>query len=67
MPETQVNTPSSVVNNNNTSTLNVNNANLVEEMKAVKAVLVQILNKDSNVYMDSTKVGTALNLGSVRI
>lgn len=78
MPATNVNSPStasninnnqsaSTVNNNNASTLNVVNTNLVEEMKAVKAVLVQILNKDSSVYMDSTKVGTALNLGSVRI
>jgi hypothetical protein len=37
------------------------------ELVEIKNILSQILAKDSGVYMDSTKVGTALNLGSVRV
>jgi DNA repair exonuclease SbcCD ATPase subunit len=40
---------------------------LVDRLIAVENVLVQILNKNTNVYMDSTKVGTALNIGTVQI
>jgi len=41
--------------------------NSSSELAEIKNILNQILNKDTNVYMDSSKVGTALNLGSVRI
>jgi hypothetical protein len=40
---------------------------MIDRLTAVENVLVQILNKETNVYMDSTKVGTALNVGTVRI
>ena len=40
---------------------------VVDRLMAVESVLNQILNKSSDVYMDSTKVGTALNIGSVQI
>jgi hypothetical protein len=40
---------------------------LVNEMQAVKAVLVQILNKDSNVYMDGAKVGKGINMAKTKI
>ena len=30
-------------------------------------LLTQLLNKDSNIYMDSTRVGTAMNIGSVKV
>ena len=33
----------------------------------VISLLTQLLNKDSNVYMDSTRVGTAMNIGSVKV
>jgi biotin operon repressor/protein involved in ribonucleotide reduction len=38
-----------------------------KELTEIKNILSQILNKDANVYMDSTKVGTSLNVGSVQI
>jgi hypothetical protein len=41
--------------------------NSSSELAEIKNILSQILAKDTNVYMDSTKVGTALNIGSVRI
>jgi len=37
------------------------------EMATMISILTQILNKDSSVYMDSTKVGTAMNIGSVKV
>lgn len=40
---------------------------MIDRLVAVENVLVQILNKETNVYMDSTKVGTALNVGAVKI
>lgn len=40
---------------------------VIDRLAAVEGILVQILNKDTNVYMDSTKVGTALNIGTVQI
>jgi hypothetical protein len=44
-----------------------NMAPLVNEMQAVKAVLVQILNKDSSVYMDGAKVGKGIAMASSKI
>jgi hypothetical protein len=40
---------------------------LVQEMAAVKNLLGQLLSKDTNVYMDSTKVGEALRVSAVKI
>lgn len=40
---------------------------LINEMAAVKAVLSQILAKEGAVYLDSTKVGTSLNVGTSKI
>jgi len=37
------------------------------ELTEIKNILNQILNKNTDVYMDSTKVGTGLNLGTVRV
>jgi hypothetical protein len=54
-------------NNQNNSTPVINFQPMIDRLAAVENVLVQILNKDTNVYMDSTKVGTALNVGTVRI
>ncbi len=39
---------------------------LVVEMQNVKAVLNQILAKEGSVYMDSTKVGTAVTVGTYK-
>jgi hypothetical protein len=50
-----------------TSSPVINMQPVIDRLAAVENVLVQILNKDTNVYMDSTKVGTALNVGTVRI
>ena len=47
--------------------VSINMAPLVNEMQAVKAVLVQILNKDSNVYMDGAKVGKGINMAKTKI
>jgi len=47
--------------------ISVDMAPLVNEMQAVKAVLVQILNKDSNVYMDGAKVGKGINMARTKI
>lgn len=47
--------------------ISINMAPLVNEMQAVKAVLVQILNKDSNVYMDGAKVGKGISMASSKI
>jgi hypothetical protein len=40
---------------------------MIDRLVAVENVLNQILAKETNVYMDSTKVGTALNVGTVKI
>jgi hypothetical protein len=39
---------------------------LVAEMQNVKAILSQILAKEGVVYMDSTKVGTSMNIGTYK-
>jgi hypothetical protein len=39
---------------------------LVAEMQNIKAVLIQILAKEGIVYMDSTKVGTSMNIGTYK-
>jgi hypothetical protein len=44
-----------------------NMAPLINEMQAVKAVLVQMLNKDSNVYLDGAKVGRGISMASSKI
>lgn len=40
---------------------------LVNELQSVKAILNQILNKEGSVYLDSTKVGSAINVGTSKI
>jgi len=49
------------------SSPSINLQPMIDKLSAVENVLNQILNKNSDVYMDSTKVGTALNIGSVQI
>ena len=59
--------PGLLSKNQGSSTPMINMQPVIDRLAAVEDVLVQILNKDTNVYMDSTKVGTALNVGTVRI
>lgn len=40
---------------------------LIEKMVAVEAVLQQILTKETNIYMDSTKVGTGMAMGTSKV
>jgi hypothetical protein len=40
---------------------------MVQELQAVKAVLGQILAKDTTVKMDSNKVGQSHNIGAVKV
>jgi len=57
-------------NQNPTSINNPSNVDitpLVNELKAVKDILGQILSKEGIVYLDSTKIGTTLNVGTSKI
>ena len=47
--------------------VSINIAPLVNEMQAVKAVLVQMLNKDTNVYLDGALVGKGINMAKTKI
>jgi hypothetical protein len=47
--------------------ISVDIAPLVNEMQAVKAVLVQMLNKDTNVYLDGAQVGKGINMARTKI
>jgi hypothetical protein len=47
--------------NNNTS---INITPLIERMSAVENVLIQILNKEGDVYIDGAKVGKSVNIGN---
>jgi hypothetical protein len=49
------------------SSPSINIQPMIDKLAAVESVLNQILNKSSDVYMDSTKVGTALNISSVQV
>jgi hypothetical protein len=49
------------------SSPSINMQPMIDKLAAVESVLNQILNKSSDVYMDSTKVGTALNISSVQV
>lgn len=40
---------------------------LVTEMQQMRAIMAQILNKDTNVYLDTDKVGTSFNINTVSI
>jgi hypothetical protein len=40
---------------------------LINKMASMEAILSKILEKEGNVYMDSTKVGTAMNIGTSKI
>jgi uncharacterized membrane protein len=50
-----------------TPTVNVDLSPLIERMMAVENVLVQILNKEGGVYLDGTKVGTAMAVSTYRV
>jgi hypothetical protein len=47
--------------------ISIDMAPLVNEMQAVKAVLVQMLNKDTNVYLDGALVGKGINMAKTKI
>jgi hypothetical protein len=47
--------------------ISIDIAPLVSEMQAVKAVMIQILNKDSNVYLDGALVGKGINMARTKI
>jgi hypothetical protein len=49
------------------SSPSINMQPMIDKLSAVESILNQILNKSNDVYMDSTKVGTALNIGSVQV
>ena len=40
---------------------------MIEEMRSVKAVLNQILQKEGTVKIDSTKAGTAFAIGTSKL
>jgi hypothetical protein len=50
-----------------TSPPSINLSPLIERMMAVENVLVQILNKEGGVYLDGTKVGTAMAVSTYRV
>jgi len=50
-----------------TSSPSINLTPLVEQMNAMNATLSAILNKEGTVMLDSTKVGTALSVGSYKL
>ena len=50
-----------------TSSPSINLTPLVEQMNAMNATLNAILNKEGTVMLDSTKVGTALSVGSYKL
>lgn len=49
------------------SSPSINLSPLIERMMAVENVLVQILNKEGGVYLDGTKVGTAMAVSTYRV
>lgn len=54
-------------NQSTTTTTNIDITPIITELAAVKAVLNQILSKEGAVYLDSTKVGTTLAVGTSKI
>lgn len=54
-------------NQNPPTSTNIDISPIVAELAAVKLVLNQILGKEGAVYLDSTKVGTTLSVGTSRI
>jgi hypothetical protein len=80
LPNTSTSTSNTSVNQTNSSivtnpTLPTNNISpvleliqvVISETKTQNQLLSQLLNKNSDVYMDSTKVGTTSNIGSTNI
>jgi hypothetical protein len=55
-----------ITRNNNTGGGGSDMSGVISELSAVKAVLSQILAKEGVVYMDSTKVGTSMNIGTYK-
>jgi hypothetical protein len=47
--------------------INTGGGALLQEMKAIKAVMDQILNHEGTVYLDGSKVGKALTLSGYRM
>lgn len=47
-------------------TTNIDITPLIAEMQSMKSILNQILTKEGGVYLDSTKVGTAMNIGTYK-
>ena len=52
---------------NNTSSGGINIEPLVTRMAAVENVLIQILQKDTGIYLDSNKIGKAMQLSTSRM
>ena len=52
---------------NSSPASSINLSPLIERMMAVENVLVQILNKEGGVYLDGTKVGTAMAVSTYRV
>ena len=50
-----------------TSSPSIDISPLVERMSAVEGLLSQILQKETNIYMDSTKVGTGFAMSTSKI
>ena len=51
------------------ATPNINNSPVAnnDEQRRTNMLLEKLLSKDSNVYMDSQRVGTALSMGKSRL
>lgn len=65
---TDINKPGSKSQSNQSSggTTNIDISPLIAEMQGMRNILNQILQKEGGVYLDSTKVGTALNIGTYK-
>lgn len=53
--------------NQNTPSVNIDITPIVTELANVKTVLNKILDKDSDMYIDSTKMGTGANIGTYKV
>ena len=54
-------------NKQSVSSPTINIQPLVDKLMSIENVLTQILNKDSNISIDSTKLGTAMSISSAKI
>jgi len=53
-------------NINSAPTSQINLTPLIDRMMAVEKVLTNILNKEGVIYIDSTKLGTAVSMGTYK-